>query len=77
MTKPTIGRMVHFVMPHGHPAQGAIRPATLTKIKGDDVVNLRVILDPEDRVGLAPEEQTAVPFGITGQPGTWHWPARE
>lgn len=86
--KPSIGRIVHFVMP-----DRTHRPATIVRCyEGEFYANLSVTLDGEnDRNNLC--TLAAMPPGITvsshlwrgsvmadfteNQAGTWHWPERE
>jgi hypothetical protein len=81
--KPTIGRIVHFVMP-----SGTIRPAMVVSVSGD-LLNLQVFLDgpndlhnPDNGVlpGTAANGLWWVPSvgaGAADQVQTWHWPVRE
>lgn len=45
--KPSIGRIVHFVLASG-PRAGEHRAAIITNVFGGDVVNLSVLLDQHD-----------------------------
>jgi hypothetical protein len=72
--KPSIGRIVHFVLPEGHQNGGQHRPAIVMATDGDSVIlhvfHLRN--EPEsfyNRVAQQDQERKA--------PGTWHWPERE
>ncbi len=71
MSKPTIGRIVHFVLKDGE----TIRPAQITTVHSDVEVNLVVTLEPGDEAHESSFHGRAV-FSITGQPHTWRWPDR-
>lgn len=72
MIKPTIGRIVHFVLRDGK----TIRPAQVTSVTDDTKVNLVVTLEPGDEAHNASFHGDAE-FSLTAFPHTWHWPARE
>lgn len=81
MTKdqvPSIGRVVHFVMPNGQH-----RPAIVVQVWNEDVVNLQVFTDGSNDAGVVVypntggyvQWQTSV-HHAENEPGphTWHWP---
>lgn len=70
MSGPTIGRIVHFVLPYGH--VGAVRPAVVIEATGLRV-DLHVFTKPGDH--CAPYAAQAE-FSPIAKPGTWHWPDR-
>lgn len=91
MQKPTVGRIVNFVMGDGE----TIRPAIVVRVWSDTCINLRAFLDgtndsqaikvQRDGYSLdvcAPDGwATSVVYqepieGVASQPSTWHWPAR-
>lgn len=85
--KPTLGRIVHFVLPSTSPRAGEHRAAIVTGAWGGLVANLAVFLDqPEDvsktTSNLAPEvgvvaKAWSADYSDEFRPGTWHWPERE
>jgi hypothetical protein len=87
--KPTVGRLVHYVMPNGRSA-GDVRPALIVRVwdgPGDalppgeavPLVQLQVFTDgmndgEEWATGLV--WKTSVHYSEANTPGTWHWPPR-
>ncbi|MDB5094462.1 MAG: hypothetical protein JWO85_2563 [Candidatus Eremiobacteraeota bacterium] len=77
---PTVGRIVHFVLPDGQ-----VRPAIIVRVWSPEMVNLRVFLDgtndAPDGGYLQREWATSVHYReyAVGNyaPGTWFWPPRE
>lgn len=80
MDKPSIGRIVHYVLPVSKNA-GAHRPAIIVKINDDnaETVNLKVFTDGLNE-GSAYITDTWVPDVEQDEEdadgGTWHWPER-
>ena len=82
--KPTIGRIVHYVLPNGR-NRGEHRPAIIVKVWSDNpggAVQLQVFTD-SDAQGLSNDEipnpswRTSVMQDESAQkPGSWHWPER-
>lgn len=73
--KPTVGRIVHYVLPEGRNA-GEHRPAIVTRVWSDVCVQLQVFTDGEND-GLANVEwRTSILNDEAGAPNTWHWPER-
>jgi len=89
---PTIGRIVHYVLPEGRSA-GDHRPAVIVRVWGEDqvragtlpasalgTVQLQVFVD-DSNDGFEAETvavwKTSVIHDETGKPNTWHWPERE
>lgn len=75
--KPTIGRIVHFVVPNEHAIEannGAKEvPAMVTNVFGDGtLVNLKVFTD-----GVYDTWRTSVHYSEEKVPYSWHWPERE
>lgn len=86
---PSIGRIVHYVMPNND-----VRPAIIVQVwpEGDNAVNLQVFTDgSNDNLYLRDDERasrgpgksarcvvwrTSVPYNEENKPGTWHWPPR-
>lgn len=67
--QPSIGRVVHFVLP-----SGAHRPADILDVNADGSVALLVKTLYRDQVGQLLEWISAR-FDDTGtEPDTWHWP---
>lgn len=75
--KPSISRMVHFVMDTGKNI-GAHRPAIITNVITDDgVCALSVMPDAaRDGVGFILVTSSTM-HSEAKRPGTWHWPERE
>ena len=88
MQQPTVGRIVHYVMPESHRRAGEIRPAVVVRVWKpiDDpahpgMSNLQVLLDgSNDGAGGPPYEATmwagSVLHSAEPKPNTWHWPPR-
>lgn len=76
--KPTVGRIVNYVLPQDHKWAGQVRPAVITMVWGDTCVNLHVLHDAND-VGDAAHLflPTSVSFDERGIGRTWSWPKRE
>lgn len=75
--RPTIGRIVHYVLAKN----GKHRPAIVTEVHGPTCVNLTMFPDSSDGHGNSAHE-TSVLQGLPGEDGnypshTWHWPERE
>jgi hypothetical protein len=73
--KPSIGRIVHFVV-----KEGVHRPAVI--VTSQDINFDRQMIDVQ--VFVDPTSDNTIPFRrntphdeIQKQPGTWHWPERE
>lgn len=77
--KPTIGRIVLYALPTDYwqyvEDNDRIRPAIITRVLTDHVVNVRVIYDPTDVFLVAQPYQVAVLEGA-GTAGRWSWPPR-
>lgn len=84
--KPTVGRIVHYVVPTG-PNAGAHRPALVIVPTAGTVqdtepgfVDLVAFLHPDDNRrtnGIPMLWPTRVPYDATGEErGSWHWPER-
>ena len=81
---PSVGRIVHFVMPDSSRYPGEHRPAVIVKVwdadpKPDSMVQLQVVTDGSNdgdlyKSGLfwATSVHYADPLENTGY--TWHWP---
>ncbi len=76
--KPSIGRIVHFVLQTGQNPVAAI----ITAVWSDNCVNLRLFLDGSNSKG--PENfgwgewvtSKNLDESETPQVGTWHWPPK-
>ena len=72
--RPSIGKIVHFVMPNGKH-----RPAIIEEVWTDNCVDLVVFIGPND----VPQALTqawgasSVLYDGTCEPHSWHWPERE
>ncbi len=78
--KPTIGRIVHYVLPAG-PRAGQSRPGMVVNVNPDGTVNLQVFTDSatgrEGDYYHPTFHQAEVKRGGTHDGGTWHWSERE
>lgn len=73
---PSIGRVVHFVIPEG-PHAGEHRPAIIVQIWTGSYVNLHVFFDGTNDGPIHGQPwQTSVQFDPSETPmvRTWHWP---
>lgn len=81
---PTVGRIVYYVVPAG-PSLGQVRPATITRVWGQDCVNLHVFHDSGDGAWIDGQSRPAYEAtptsvvhhqpgdGVPPELGTWHW----
>lgn len=76
MQKPSIGRVVHYVLPADSHHPGEARPAIITRVWGDTCVNLHVFLDGKNDYDNPQEHewQTSRLLGEPGQQYSWFWP---
>lgn len=87
--KPSIGRIVHYVVekpaayqPKDGPRFRAHLPAIITAVWGDTCVNLQVFTDGTNShsngtMGVVWETSRTMDETMDPQIGTWHWPERE
>ena len=82
--KPSIGRIVHYVLATSDVERnaGEHRPAIITRVWRDECVQLQVFTDgPNDEAHEAAGGtlwRSSVSFNDSEKPGrTWHWPERE
>lgn len=74
---PSIGRMVHYVLPMSHNNKGEIRPAVIVRVWSDTCVSLYVFLDKTNDFVLNDQETSSVTLDPEGkQPRSWNWPPR-
>lgn len=76
MTTPTIGRIVHFIVP-GLKGKDAERPAIIVRVWSETCVNLHVFADGANDHESALADggwKTSVCLDDKKNPGTWHWP---
>lgn len=90
--KPSIGRIVHYVLPYGS-CKGQHRAAMITGVNVDDTLNLSVFRDQHadpSNASFADGREAGSVFvcqhplylvrdvhhGELQKPGTWHWPER-
>ena len=74
MEMPTIGRIVHFVK-----SVGQVRPAIVTHVFSESMVNLTVFSDGSFDPSSEPASRcvTSVECDRDGiEADTWHWPER-
>ncbi len=83
MPKPSLGRIVHFVLAEGE-RRGEHRAAIITSVWSLSAINLQVFRDQaDDTPGYASVEAMPtlrcllVRHDENKAPGTWHWPERE
>jgi hypothetical protein len=80
--KPSLGRIVHYVLPEG-PHAGDHRPAIVVRVWGDTCVNLQVFTDGDNDFNDSDPTQnvlwvTSATLDPEGKaPRSWHWPERE
>ena len=72
MTRPSIGRVVHFVDPTTGQHQAAIITAAPASGVAEVVQAVTLSVLGEDFISFKP----FVPYDAEGKPGTWHWPER-
>lgn len=71
--KPTIGRIVHYVVAVDCKPVAAI----ITAVWSDTCVNLRLFQDGSNtQPQTYGEWQTSRSLDEAGTPGTWHWPPK-
>lgn len=71
--KPSIGRIVHYVVAIGRNPVAAI----ITAVWSDTCVNLRLFQDGSNTEPQTYGEwQTSRSLDENGGVGTWHWPAK-
>jgi len=89
--KPSIGRIVHVIVPPAHNNTGDVAPAVITRVFSDQCVNLRILHDgpsvPPDG-SYRQDWQTSVPLyesrealeaanpNVSGVPFGAFWPPR-
>lgn len=83
--KPTVGRIVHYVLPDGRSA-GHTRPAIVVRVWGGTdgghdmpLIQLQVFTDGRndgDEYASGIAWKTSVHYDADGAPGTWRWPPR-
>lgn len=77
--KPSIGRIVLFTLPATYwqyvDQADRVRPAIVTRIVSDALINVRVIYDPTDVFMVSVTDQVGILQGI-GTAGRWHWPPK-
>lgn len=83
--KPTVGRIVHYVLPGGSRNEGQHRPGIVVHIWSDrmeygGLVQLQVFTD-SDKDGRYNDQLPPVYWATSVKqdeeakaPGTWHWP---
>lgn len=76
--KPTIGRIVHFVLGITESTSGEHRPAIITRVYAPTCVNLHVFGDAGDLGRDINRHPTSVQYDPSGEASnSWHWPERE
>lgn len=84
--KPSIGRIVHYVLPSG-PSRGEHRPGIIVRVWPESetyggTVQLQVFTDNNAQNGFyndqlpCPLWATSVKYDESGTEGTWHFPER-
>ena len=75
MTIPTPGRIVHYTLHEGK-NEGQVRPAVITRVRGEGIVDLTVFLVPEDspRRELFAHVDQVDESQKLGTPRRWTWP---
>ena len=73
--KPTVGRIVRYVLEEKSPRKGEVRPAIVVAPLVRGQVELQVFTADGD--GLANIVRRNAAHSGVAVPGTWHWPSRE
>lgn len=73
--RPTIGRVVHYAL-NGGPNVGKPRPAIITDVISDTLVNLTVFPTPGDTHGAFIQVSSCQRTDDPQQVGCWFWPPR-
>lgn len=73
--KPSIGRIVGYVLPIGHRRAGAVVPAIITRIWDGDTrfVQLTPFVDAANDAPIDPSHCCSVEYSAAPHPRTWHW----
>jgi hypothetical protein len=74
--KPTIGRIVGYVLPEGHRRAGQVVPAIITRTWGESeypAVQLTPFVDVSNDEPVNPTSCSSVVYDETLKPRTWHW----
>jgi hypothetical protein len=82
--QPTIGRIVHYVLPETGRNPGQVRPGIVVQVwkpidpsdARSGTVNLHVVRDGCNDTGVEDHAYTAH-YDPGHAPGTWHWPPRD
>jgi len=79
MSKPAVGRIVHYVVPTNGPDDDACRAAIITRVKEAPNVAHSGIVDLCVFESNGKKFVLDVPFVLAHRriEGTWHWPERE
>lgn len=73
--KPSVGRIVHYVLRKDGGGAPVIRPAIITAVCSDTCVNLTVFQDyHNDRLCEMDCHPTSRNLDAEKGAGTWHWP---
>ncbi|MBL9187920.1 MAG: hypothetical protein JNK23_10605 [Opitutaceae bacterium] len=76
--KPTIGRIVGYVLPVTHSRAGQVVPAVITRTWGGTTVQLTPFVDVANDTNPTSNECSSVAYDAAGAtPRTWHWLPRE
>ena len=80
---PSVGRIVHYVLPAGRRYAGEVRAAIITRAMNrcdaaihPGMSNLHIVLDGANDLDEA-DWVGSVMYDPAGTPGTWHWPPKE
>jgi hypothetical protein len=76
-TSPTIGRIVRYVLPHGHNRAGQVVPAIITRVWDEQLVQLTPFVDVANDQPIEAGACSSVPYDEAAKPRTWHWPSRD
>lgn len=78
---PTVGRIVHYVLPDG-PCKGQVRAAIVTRVWSGHTCNVQVYLDGQGDTVAKRDSYMEHVTSVTYAPKeantlrTWHWPPR-
>jgi hypothetical protein len=78
MQKPSVGRIVHYVLPTPHKLAGAHCAAMIIAVDNDDSVTLQVTKPDGEQLTTVnpPHQDFGAGTAAHEEFGSWHWPER-